>query len=125
MAFGFGDFLGEALDVGKEFIGDVADFATDLGLEDVASLATTGVALSQLFSQPDVPSVGTTSAGKALQQGALITQEQGEAPDIQLGTPEEEDANRQATRAGLRVRRTFDPGAVFGSRTSNPLSIQI
>lgn len=123
MAFSFGDFLGEALDVGKEFIGDVTEFATDIGLEDVASLATAGLALSQLFSQPDIPGAESLAAGGATKIGATIASEEGEAPDIVLGD-REEDAGERATQAGLRVRRTFNPGVGLQAG-GNPLSIQI
>lgn len=125
MAFGIdvGEFLGDALDIGKEFIGDITDFVTDIGLEDLASIATTGVALQQLFTADSVDS-STLSAGKASQRGALITSEQGDAPEVQLGAQEEEDANTRSTRAGLRVRRSFDPGTSVGT-TFNPLAIQI
>lgn len=124
MAFSVGEFFESAIDFGTDFIGEATDFISAIGLEDVATLATAGLALNQLFAGPQTPEV--PDFGKAQQRGAEIVAQQGEAPDVRIGDDEEESAGERATRAGLRVRRTFDPGISLGAgQAGNPLAIQI
>jgi hypothetical protein len=128
MAFEFLDnFLGDALDFGEDLFDFGKDFASDLSIEDVASLTTTGVAVSQLFGGPE----GSTSdalarvktSGDALKAGAAITSTTGDVPELELGADTERTKTGRAVTANrLRVRRSFDPGAGL---SANPLSIQI
>lgn len=125
MAFGFGDFFESAIDFGGDLVEDIGGVVSDIGLEDVATLATTGAALASLFASPKVPGTDVLGAGQAAKIATKTEALIGGQPGVSVGDDEEEDtAAEQATRNRLRVRRTFDPGLSLGG-SPNPLGIQI
>jgi hypothetical protein len=128
MAFEFlDDFLGKALDLGGDLFSKSKEFVSELDAQDFASIATGGLAVSEIFSGDD-ESVSDAlarvkSAGAALKSGAAIASTTEAVPELELGADEDRTkTGRTATANRLRVRRAFDPGAGL---TSNPLSIQI
>jgi hypothetical protein len=129
MAFEFlDDFLGKALEIGESIFDKSSEFISELDTQDFASIATTGLAVSEAFSGADGESVSDAlarvkSSGDALKTGAAITSSTQDVPQIELGADDDRTkAGRAATRDKLRVRRSFDPGTGLAS---NPLSIQI
>lgn len=121
-----GSFLGDTLELGKEFALDAAEFARDLSLEDIATVGTLGLSAAQFLRGPEEPAgvEKVKTAGDALAEGAKISQSASQAPDIRIGDTEDPfETNEEATQNRLRVRRQFDVGARLGS--DNPLAIQI
>lgn len=121
---GASDFFEGALDFGTDLFEGVSGFVSDIGLDDVATLATAGAALGQLFQEPQVPGEAL-GAAEATKIGAQITTDTDTSASVSLGgDTEDETAAEEATRNRLRVRRT-DPGLSITGGAINPLAIQI
>ena len=120
------DFVADlAVDVGEAAV----DFVKDIDLEDIATIATTGIAISSFLDSRDIKPTSTDvikGASTALSEGKALVSQSTIAPTVQLGADlEETEANREATRRRLRVKRdTSATGARTGLQ-ANPLGIRI
>ncbi len=131
MAFSADAFLAGALEIGEDIVEAGLEFAKDLDLEDAATIATTGLTLAQLNELrkgPDRAAAADRAGADKVKPASVALSEaaervRGGTADTELGADTERTrANRAATRRGLRVRRSFDPGPGLAA---NPLSIQI
>jgi hypothetical protein len=115
------------LQLGKDVFGAASDFVQDLDFEDIAAIATTGVAVSSFFSDPVQPTPQGTvkTSADSLKEGAEIVSSFSEPAELEFGADDDRTAtNRQATADQLRVRRATGSGFNTGLEV-NPLGISL